>query len=300
MKSAARILFWVFLFFASTSTSRALEADAPRWLAVPIDAAHDPVEIRLPRNFSHKSHWPVVVLLHGYSANGKLQDLYFGVSRNTLADKFILALPNGTLNESHRRFWNATPACCAPAGSSIDDVSFLTNLILTLEQSFSADPKRVTLFGHSNGAFMAHRMACDKNNLIAGIAALDGVGPIDIVGHCPKESPVAVLQIHGSADATVLYNGGFINGIAYPGSFTTASEWAAYNNCDPESTAVPDAMDLVSWAQLPGKDTSRRTWKNCEAPVELLTINGGKHIPLFSLNGEFTSYVLEFLLAQHK
>jgi polyhydroxybutyrate depolymerase len=54
-----------------------------------------------------------------------------------------------------------TPAICAVW---IEEIS----------QQFAVDRKRISLFGNSGGAFMAHRMACQFADLIAGIASRAG------------------------------------------------------------------------------------------------------------------------------
>jgi pimeloyl-ACP methyl ester carboxylesterase len=72
------------------------------------------------------------------------------------------------------RFWNATDACCNLYGATVDDSAYLTDLIKMISTQYTVDPRRVYLVGHSNGAFMSFRMACDHADIITAIAALNG------------------------------------------------------------------------------------------------------------------------------
>ncbi len=42
----------------------------------------------------------------------------------------------------------------------VDDTEYLVNLIDKIASSYPIDREKVYIFGHSNGGFMAHRMAC--------------------------------------------------------------------------------------------------------------------------------------------
>jgi polyhydroxybutyrate depolymerase len=119
-----------------------------------------PVTVVVPSSYDG-SPTPLVVLLHGYGASAVLQDIYFGLSALAESRGFVLALPDGTLDTSGRRFWNAGDACCDFGEAEVDDVGYLTSVLDELEASYAIDPKRVFFVGHSNGGFMSYRMACD-------------------------------------------------------------------------------------------------------------------------------------------
>src|SRR2546426_27604 len=74
---------------------------------------------------------------------------------------FIYAYPDGLTDVLGQRFWNATDACCDIYNKPTDDVYFATAVLADVQSSWSVDPKRIYVFGHSNGGFMAHRLACD-------------------------------------------------------------------------------------------------------------------------------------------
>ena len=62
---------------------------------------------------------------------------------------------------------------------------------------------RVYATGMSNGAMMALRLGC-QTNTFAAIAPVAGT----LMTDCSHAQPTSVLQIHGTADDRVPYNGG--------------------------------------------------------------------------------------------
>jgi polyhydroxybutyrate depolymerase len=241
---------------------------------------------------------PLVVMLHGYGASGAIEEGYLGLTSVSDQRGFLYVHPDGTVNQSGLRFWNATPACCNFFASTVDDSGYLSSVISGVAARYSVDAKRVYIVGHSNGAFMAHRMACDHAGQIAAIASLAGAMFEDI-SRCAPSSPVSVLQIHGTADDTILYNGGTILANTYPSAPTTVADWVSIDGC----TDVPDlsapALDLVN--TLPGAETTVTQYAaGCTAgsTVELWTMEGASHIPAFT--PQFAPDVIDFFFAHPK
>src|SRR5262249_19891013 len=139
-----------------------------------------------------------------------------------------------TKDAQGQEFWNATDSCCDFDKSGVDDSTYLSGLIAEIEQKYSVDPKRVYVFGYSNGAFMAHRLACDHGDQIAAFASFAGETWKDTSKcHGGAPAPLPMLQIQGTADMTVDYMGGAPpeSGIPYPGAVTTVGDWAKFDNC---------------------------------------------------------------------
>ena len=107
-----------------------------------------------------------------------------------------------------------------------------------------------------------------------------------------------MLQIHGTADSVIGYEGGEILGNLFPGAPTTVATWASYNGCDPTMQPTDARLDLEG--NLPDTDTAVATFADCPAggDVELWTIEDGAHSPL--LSSTFTEQVIDFLLAHPK
>ena len=250
----------------------------------------------IPSSYSKDTSLPLVVLLHGYGATGAMQESYMKFESVAETNKFILVYPDGTVDSSGRRFWNATDACCDFFSAVADDV-YLLSILKEMESSYSIDAKRIYFVGHSNGGFMSYRMACKYPDRIAAIASLAGASYFKTTD-CGAKSSVSVLQVHGTKDETILYEGGQILGTSYPGAVASASQWATFNQCTQNAVTRSSKFDLEP--NITGDETSVTAWTNCQnsSEVELWTMEGAAHIP--TLKSTFATKIWEFFAAHPK
>ena len=250
----------------------------------------------IPSSYSKDTSLPLVVLLHGYGATGAMQESYMKFESVAETNKFILVYPDGTVDSSGRRFWNATDACCDFFSAVADDV-YLLSILKEMESSYSIDAKRIYFVGHSNGGFMSYRMACKYPDRIAAIASLAGASFFKATD-CGAKSSVSVLQVHGTKDETILYEGGQILGTSYPGAVASASQWATFNQCTQNAVTRSSKFDLEP--NITGDETSVTAWTNCQnsSEVELWTMEGAAHIP--TLKATFATKIWEFFAAHPK
>lgn len=250
------------------------------------------VVLRVPSGYDPGRPSGLVIGLHGYSSNAGELDDYFGLSEQAERRGLLLALPQGTMDARRAPFWNATSACCDFGPTGVDDSGFLAGVIELVSARYSVDPGRVWLFGHSNGGFMAHRLACDHAELVTGIVSLAGAQDAAESACVPQRS-VAVLQIHGTEDETVAYSGAASlgGGDGYPSAVQTAARWARLDGC--ATTAVTAGRRHLTSAA--GDDTDVTSWPGCRghSGVELWTIQGGRHVPV--LNAGFAASALDWL-----
>ena len=261
-----------------------------------INAGRGDLPVHVPSGYDSSAPAPLILLLHGYTASGAQQDAYFNLSGLVDDYGFILVAPDGTEEASDRRsrFWNASGACCNFFGSDVDDVAYLTRLIDAIKADYAIDDTRIALFGHSNGGFMSYRMAHDRSGIIAAMASLAGA---DQSGS--PANPVHVLQIHGTADTAIAYEGGtFRDGGAHPGARASAEAWARHNGCTGDGVDT-GTLDLDRGLDGFETDVTRYT-TGCRAggSAELWTINGGGHGP--AVSDHFSRLVVEWLLAHPK
>lgn len=263
-----------------------------------IDLGRGELPVTVPANYDAATPAPLIVLLHGYTSSGAGQDSYMGFS--AIADKygFLLVAPDGDKEGGgdENRFWNASPACCNFYQSDVDDSAYVLNIIKEVKANFNIDPNRVYLVGHSNGGFMSYRAAYDHSETIAAVASLAGASHIET--RPAPENPVHVLQIHGTDDGTIAYEGADIGGNPYPSAQDTVMQWAQYNGCEAQA-AERELRDLV--ANLDGHESSVKVFnQGCKAggSSELWTIDQGSHVPSFS--DTFAEQVVEWLLAHPK
>ncbi len=219
---------------------------------------------------------PIVVLLHGLGDSG--DNLAKALELAPLAERlgFAFASPDGATDGAGRKFWNAGALCCDFDARRPDHAAQIGAL-------FAAPPDRpaydgVVVAGFSNGGYMAYRLACDDPRVTA-IVSLGGGGFIDRDPPCKPARPVAVVHVHGDADRTVPYEGGFVLGDATrpraPPVSSVVAAWGAANACS-GPLAARERLDLD--ARLPGAETRVEAFSGCGAPVELWTMEGGHHV----------------------
>jgi polyhydroxybutyrate depolymerase len=233
-----------------------------------------PYGIDIPDGWFNARPLPLVVILHGYGANGFSQDAFFGYTQVPDAHQMLVAYPDGTVDQTGAHFWNADDACCNFYGSTVDDVAYVNAVIDDAVHNYNVDEKRIYLIGHSNGAFMAHRFACDSTRRIAAIVAFAGDVWKD-PSNCNPSAPMPVLQIHGDHDSMVAYEGT----TKEPSAVDSVGTWAAKNHCTGglQPTGKPD-FDIN--LDVPGPETKDEAW-SCPAgsAAELWTMVGGDHAP---------------------
>ncbi|MBK8831086.1 MAG: T9SS type A sorting domain-containing protein [Saprospiraceae bacterium] len=176
---------------------------------------------------------PLILNFHGYTSNA-FEQLNYGDFR-PIADTagFIVVHPMGTVDLLGNTHWNV-----GWGTSSVDDLGFTAALIDSLSAEYSINQDRIYSTGMSNGGFMSYHLACELSERIAAIASVTGTMNVNQPATCSPGHPMPVMEIHGTADATVPYTGNFLFGTTP----AAVAYWVNYNNCEstPSITAIPD------------------------------------------------------------
>jgi polyhydroxybutyrate depolymerase len=252
-----------------------------------------PFALHVPPTYDPATKAPLVVLLHGFGASGVIQESYVKLAVESDRRGFLYAMPDGTTNRNGKQFWNATAACCDNYRSGVDDVAYLRRVVDTVKATYAVDPARVYLVGHSNGGFMALRMACDLAGEITAVVSLAGAAT-NHPAQCRPARPVSVLQIHGTKDDTIRFDGDTVGERGYPSVAGTLSLWRGRDGCAERPGRPGAPLDLVT--DLAGAETTVTTWTTgCRAGtvVELWSIVDGVHVP--ALTAGFAPAVVDFL-----
>ena len=199
---------------------------------------HDGIQrdyiLYIPEVYDGSTTVPLVLNFHGYGSNAA-QQMFYGDFRD-IADTegFLLVHPEGTTFIGDQ-FWNVG---FPGLSSNIDDVGFTEALIDELATLYAIDLDRVYATGMSNGGFMSFLLACQLSEKIAAVASVTGSMTQDTFDDCNAQHPTPVIQIHGTDDGVVLYNG---NNLSIPIA-DVISYWVDYNNCEttPTTTMLPD------------------------------------------------------------
>lgn len=246
--------------------------------------SHDGIQrsyrLYVPSVYDGSEAVPLLFNLHGYTSNALQQEAYGDFRPIADTANFILVHPDGTQDQSGTTFWNAFGS----PTETVDDVGFISALIDSLNAEYNIDLNRVYSTGMSNGGFMSYRLACALSSRIAAIASVTGAMIDPSFLACSPSHPTPAMQIHGTADPTVPYNGS--TGVL--GAVESAEYWVTFNNCNPTpvETLVPD-IDMTDMCTA---DHFVYSGGDAGSAVELYRVNGGAHTwpgtnPFFSTLG---------------
>jgi polyhydroxybutyrate depolymerase len=224
---------------------------------------------------------PLLVQIHGRGIDPVRFDRLTGFGALADQEGFAIALP-GAIGE----IWN-DGRDAAPEDHRPDDVGYLAAVIADASARLPIDSRRIYLAGMSNGATMAGRLACERAELIAGIAQVAGTAGVSVVAAARPARPVPIISIHGTADRIAPYEGGVRRGLLAHVTIRRAAgpsigvdDWAGFWSAANRATVGPTVITLPP-------DVTVRTWHG-ETPasdVVFYRVKGGHtwpgaHIPL--------------------
>lgn len=214
---------------------------------------------------------PLAVALHGGLGSGA--QLANTSQLNAEADRlgFVVAYPEGLLLRTPRgalvRTWDGG-GCCAPAmGSGVDDVAFVATVIRRIRQATHIDREHVVVGGHSNGAILSWRMACERAGVLGSAVIVEGSLERPT---CTPSRGVDLVQIHGDDDRFLPLAGGRGTQSLSQTDYTSAAEsqalWTTAQGCGPATTNAEEHLTITTWADCADGTTT-----------QLIVIAGGTH-----------------------
>jgi polyhydroxybutyrate depolymerase len=192
--------------------------------------------VYIPNIYSSSNAAPLVFNFHGYGSNNVQQEYYGDFRPISDTANFILVHPQGTIVNGNTG-WNNF----GPVSQASDDINFISDLIDSLSAQYNIDQNKVYSTGMSNGGFMSYDLACFLSHRITAVASVTGSMITLHKNACSPVHPTPVMQIHGTADQVVSYNGsGGI--VASMHIDSLVKHWVQFNNCNPAPsiTQVPD------------------------------------------------------------
>tara|TARA_Y100000385_G_scaffold57830_2_gene55539 strand:- start:214 stop:1359 length:1146 start_codon:yes stop_codon:yes gene_type:complete len=188
----------------------------------------------VPPSYSPTSAAPLVLNFHGLGSNA-IQQYYYGDFRG-IADTagFIVVHPEGTVYQGNSH-WNVIGPSI---GSSVDDLGFTDALLDKLLNEYNIDATRIYSTGMSNGGYMSFHLACQLSNRIAAVASVTGSMTPYTYNSCNPLHSTPIMQIHGTMDSTVPYNGD----IWTKSIDEVIGYWSNFNNCNtnPNINVIPN------------------------------------------------------------
>ncbi|MET9486915.1 PHB depolymerase family esterase [Nocardia sp. NPDC006630] len=218
---------------------------------------------------------PVVLIFHG--GGGTPESMVTSTHFDTLADAqgFLAVYPAGT-----GKSWNDGRGGDTRAGAAgVDDVGFVSALIDHLVADDGVDPGRVYATGISNGAMFIEDLGCRLSGKLAAIAPVAGPLPAADENDCTPAHPLAVLEMHGTADPIVPYGGGPVR--VTSGNHGGRGSSPVLSVADTQNFwRTRDACDPVATTALPQQSAD-----GTSVSVETSTCASGSAVELYSVTG---------------
>ena len=256
---------------------------------------------------------PIVLALHGlgkhaYTPDSPLPSFEDLTGLNTTANSnnFMVIYPQASTNNStpassiaSLTAWNAGTACCSNTGA--DDVGFIDAVVTDIKTRLCIEPKKIYATGTSNGAMMAYRLACERNNTTGpyAIAAIAPVAGANVSPACSLTRAVPVKFFHHLGDSVVPFSGGAssIAGITLPPVYLDGSAFFTRASCSGSfpGTLIPSQYSgdtycysytcspanalqqciIVAGPSAPGISTRGHTWQGSSAYATAFGGSGG-------------------------
>ena len=219
----------------------------------------------------------LILAFHGHGGDGAGQERLSGLDRLADRDGFIVVYPDG-LTAPHTRWpgWNDGRR----QNGGADDLAFARALVADLTKRYRVDRKRIYATGFSNGGTFTEYLGCKMTGVFAAIAPVSGSIPVADRASCAPSRAIPVLEIAGTADPIMPYDGGEIRLLGVDrGEVTsapgTAAFWAGNDYCN----LTPHVQTLPSSVPADGTSVRLETYGACSAgtTVELYTIVSGGH-----------------------
>lgn len=232
--------------------------------------------VHVPTSYTMNRAQALVLVYHGYAGTSQGMEQTTGFSSLADQEDFLAVYPQGMMEP---RLGKPFFAELGPIDFGVDEVSFASDMLNDLQKKFCIDAHRIYSTGFSNGGGLSALFACRFAGRIAAIAPVEG--PFnDIPGGCHPTRPISILDIHGTNDQSVPYNGIPASKDPpwpYPAIQQWLQDWATRDGC----TSKP--VMFLNTSRVAGEQ-----WRGCRdnTAVAHYRIIGGTHSWPTTINGQ--------------
>ena len=209
--------------------------------------------VSTPPNVDDSSNLALLMVFHGYKSSA---DTMRKLTNFDDANAVVVYM------EGFNSAWAPAPYA---ATSGEEDLEFFDQVRAQIIDEYPVNPARVFAIGHSNGGGFAAYAACHRAHQLTGIATVSAAYYKKVLEGC-SEIPTKQIDMHGTSDGTIKYEGGWRYDTEYEPVDRVMTEAATRNHCAPSPTA-----DAIS---RPGEEF---TWQACDAPLRHYRLDGGGH-----------------------
>jgi len=233
---------------------------------IEVDGRYRKYLIHVPPQAKPGDKLPMVLAFHGAGGSGKFMQTLSELNKSADKNGFIVVYPSGTGVFKKLLTWNSGNCCAYAKRRKVDDIKFVRAMLEEMKKFLEYDDKRVYATGISNGGMMTYRVGCELSDKIAAIAPVAGTIGID---SCNPSRPLPVAHFHGTADNTVMWDGGVgpnsITKVSFKSVDYTMDTMRKVNGCN--DTSVQETMP-----NRDGDKTSvtKQTWSDCKAGTEVI------------------------------
>jgi polyhydroxybutyrate depolymerase len=239
--------------------------------------------VHLPPGYDSNRPVSLVLDFHGYGGDAAGEEIYTRLSAHANRHGYAVVYPKSTgfVGEDGERTtsWNDLagnaspgpegpicsetarkyphpPECGVPTpcnwASCHDDLGFVKQMLDRLEETLCVDRDRVYATGMSNGGMFVQRLGCAMPDRFAAIAPVSGQLARGFGCAPGPQTPLSIMNIHGSRDDYVSQRGDVSSdGYYYTSAEAQMSQWASAGSqgCDlkatPYTTSLDGTLDLA-------------------------------------------------------
>lgn len=235
------------------ATTLGLYASAQQWQTDTFSHQNQVRTYKTYHNTTNTTPKKVLLMLHGLGGSMNDVDL---TNWTKIADttNLLLISPQATdfslsLIGNIGAAWNSgivlkgTPLGDIALNPTIDDVSFLHELLDRTIANEHIDTSKIFVAGFSNGAFMTQRLLCETPERFAKAISYSGTQALAL-NNC-STLPIPVAHFHGTNDPTVNWEGVFNAGLFAAPAGTSVDSLITYWN-ERNATSFVDSFTIGS------------------------------------------------------
>ena len=242
--------------------------------------------LHVPSDYDSAVPSSLVLVFHGHGGNPAGMERASGWSTYADRHQMIAVYPQGLpFGPGGTAFW----ASAGPVDFGIDDLAYVRKMLNNVQRHVCVDARRVYATGMSSGGAMAGYLACRLSGRIAAVAPIAGNHyELTKVG-CDPRRPAALLEVHGTHDSVVPYDGIPDPVWPLPSIPRWLGYWRTHDRCPSRAEIFLRRHELVAMRWAPCADATA---------VELYRTDGG-HVMPSRLRPSSTPAVLSAFFAQH-
>ncbi|RNI17262.1 alpha/beta hydrolase family esterase [Flexivirga caeni] len=238
-----------------------------RTLSTRVDGHVRTLILHTPPQAARGTALPLVLVYHGALATASGTESSTDFDRIANAHGFLVAFLQG-----YQDTWNEGAGHTPAERAGINDVAFTKAALAVIERTSNVDRSRVVATGFSNGALLTDLLGCRLAGVLRAIVPVSGPLPVTVSASCAPAAPISVLEVHGTNDTAIPYDGGHFVGVGGGTTVLSApaavARWASLDGCRsvPNSTAAQPGVRIT-------------TYSGCrdDVSVSLRTLVGGGH-----------------------